>query len=211
MVIELMAVFYHYTSVLNYNSMMDGTGYGRRGLLPVRRYVPLGLTEKFNLPADAELGVIYGLTTPVPAAWNKKLPYTDCSPLEKMVQEISSVGESIVLLRAITTPQDDVRIANHACRLQEVSDGGLEVYQKKIWSDHWNSIVSASDYESGTAYMMPEVLCFSEIPPERLQLVRVYDTRLDAVNDFRRTAGRPPIQKPDYSALDIFGNLFSPD
>lgn len=210
MVIQAMAAFYHYTTMLNYNSMLDGSGYGRPGLLPVRRYMPLGLREKFNLPAHAECGVTYGLTAPVPVSWNRALPYVDCSPLEKMVLEIPSVGETTVLLRAITTPQDDVRIANHACRLQTLSDSGLESYQKKIWSDHWNSLVSASDYEHGTAYLMPEVLCFSDIPPERLQLVRVYETRIDAANDFRMASNRPLLQKPDFKSLDAFYDQFFP-
>jgi hypothetical protein len=70
-----MVVAYHYTNLEAIRSMKTGDIYGKRGLLPILRFVRLGRTK--GLPDTAHDGVIEGLLEPAPISWRRSVRFPD--------------------------------------------------------------------------------------------------------------------------------------
>lgn len=185
-----MAQFYHYTAYENFTSMMEGRNFGKRGLLPVRRFLPLPLADEFNLPEKASDGVITGLLEPMPKSWLMRGHTKDQGLLEKIITNMNTYSGAIALLRVTAEESSDIYVADHSPHLNSVA-GILEEYRKTMKQQYWNSLVPFSDYIKNPCYLLPEVLCFSPVPESRIRLARVFDNKTQLINEFRTASNRP--------------------
>lgn len=65
---------YHYTNPESYFSMKTGHHYGQKGLIPIKRFVKLGIGGP-RFPKKGYDGIIEGLLEPEPISWTNNLDY----------------------------------------------------------------------------------------------------------------------------------------
>lgn len=149
--------------------MLDGSGYGRKGLLPLHRFIHISESIDAKLPADSFNGAIEGLLDPEPTSWiDHKVPmwrdivndftsdalsYNTDNLLLK-VDLIECVDDAFVFDREILGIDDYLN--NRADRV-----GSLQKY--------WNSKQSVFDYDD--SFGLPLVAVFNDIDPSRLEII----------------------------------------
>lgn len=203
--------FYHYTSEENYRAMRTGDTYGQAGLIPIRRVLMLGLAKKFNLPAKAEDGAVYGLLQPAPRVWMDQEYFKGEALLETILGDIRGHGKTLLgkmlLLKCRVEPGDDIFVADHIDHMRPDYNGRTDLKNPvtaTVKRAYWNSMVPFFDYQD--QHTVPEVICFSTIPLSRLSVDRVYETRWHLLNDLRAQSGRPllpPPPKPNPKMLEM--------
>lgn len=196
-----MEYFYHYSTRNGFRAMVSGENYGKTGLIPLRRLLRLGLASEFNLPAKAEDGAVFGLLEPQPAAWMENEYHPGQGLLETILRDMESRGDEMLLLQCKVDPADDIHVADHIFHMRKDYNGNNDLDNPatgEVKRAYWKSLVPFKDYNGG--YELPEVICFSPIPLERISVVEKYDSVHDLVNALRVNAGKtalPPRTKPD--------------
>jgi len=184
--------FYHYSSLDKMRDVQSGWGYGQTGLIPMRRFIPLG-TESNGLPEKATEGAIFGLLNPFDPAWCTQSYHAGYPLLESIVRDILS--EKICLLEVNLKLSDDAYVADYGPHLRTDYDGLRNTDKnvlKDVKRDYWDSLVPFSEYPRlETPHQVPEVICFSAIPLERLRVIKVLDRHL-LKNIIRRRGGFEP-------------------
>lgn len=192
-----MDCFYHYSSLDRFYGVWDGSSYGRTGLLPLRRVLTLGSARRFGLPDKAEEGAIFGLLEPQPENWMRQEYYEGEGFLETIIEDILLRGPEMLLLRCEVSPEDDIHVAEHAFHMHPKYKGRGKIKSpvtKQVKRAYWDSMVPLADYDGG--YTLPEVICFSPIPLERIKIMRRYETGLDLLDELREKVGKPPLARP---------------
>lgn len=193
--------FYHYSTLNGFRSVVSGDHYGKTGLIPLKRVLRVGLSSKFNLPAKAEEGAVFGLLEPQPAAWMTKDYHPGQGLLETILRDMQLRGDEMLLLKCEVDPADDIHVADHIFHMRKDYNGIGDLDNPatgEVKRAYWKSLVSFAGYRGG--YELPEVICFSPIPLERISIVEKYDSMDDLVNELRLNAGKaplPPRAKPD--------------
>lgn len=197
--------FYHYTSEENFRAMRDGEIYGQTGLIPIRRVLRIGLSKKFNLPAKAEEGAVYGLLEPAPRVWMDQEYYPGEALLETVLDDIRGSGK-MLLLKCTVAPEDDIYVADHVFHMRTDYNGREDLKNpvtKQVKRAYWKSMVPFGKYKG--QHEVPEVICFDAIPIERIKIEKVYESRWHLLNELRAGADRPlipPKPKPDPKAIE---------
>lgn len=201
-----MQYFYHYTSEQRLRGIVDGGDYGRNGLIPLRRVVALGLSERFNLPEKAEQGAVYGLLEPAPSSWLTHEYHQGQGLLETVLHDaISGSNDKMYLLKCRVEEGDDIYVADHVFHMRPDYNGRNDLQNPataEVKNLYWNSMVKFHDYKG--QHDVPEVICFSQIPLERIKIDRVYESGWHLLNELRMSAGRtplPPRPVPNYASL----------
>lgn len=185
-----MTHFYHYTGALRAMRIFNETDYRTPGLVPIRRFLNMGLGHRFNLPARASEGVTSGFLEPMPREWHAH------GALEDVFRNISDPQDTLACLRVEITPNDDVCVADWGAHLHadyiknELVDP--MVFARVKW-DYFKSLVPLVDYQGN--YAMPEIICFSAIPLKRVQVVE-QTPRWKLINRVRAANGQPRILPP---------------
>ena len=196
-----MAHFYHYSTFNGFQAMCRGDHYGKTGLIPLRRVLRAGLSSRFNLPAKAEDGAVFGLLDPQPAAWMKHEYHPEQGLLETILRDMQFRGDEMLLLKCEVDPDDDIHVADHIFHMRKDYNGIDDLDNPamgEVKRAYWKSLVSFSGYNGG--YTLPEVICFSPIPMDRISVVEKYDSLHDLVNELRINADKtplPPRVRPD--------------
>jgi len=201
--------FYHYTSPQNFCSIETGTHFGQPGLRRVKRFLPIGAARRYGLPEKAEEGVIFGLLDPMDKTWCRRIQEPGKPLLETMLDHIETDFErELCSLKVSVSPGDDVYVANYIpspkdrrdqVRFASEEDAALAV------QIYWNSLVPLDAYlQDDMNYMVPEVVCFSSIPRERVR-INQFHCKHDLINQVRQSVGfspHPAGPEPDYTILD---------
>lgn len=195
--------FFHYSAVQGYINAMEGSVYGgKTGLIRLKRFVNLTLKSHCDLPDEACDGAVFGLLEPQPLGWIDKDYHEGQSMFETILSDMSMRDRRIVLLKITVAPEDRVMVAEQGVHLHPDYGGSstLDDVTKEVKQAYWRSLVPFAAYDQARhGYVMPEVVCFSDIPIARTEVVTVYDDVIDIMNEMRRKAGRPelpPYRKP---------------
>ncbi len=202
--------FYHYLSAHQYAYIMRGGGYGRTGLLPLRRLLNPGLAAQFNLPARLENNVIYGLAEPMPPAWMKDDYDAGIGTLEFIVRRHAMESEKMILLKCHTLRSDRAYVLDHSYHTDAAYRGrdADNPVTGRVKRDYWESRIPLRDYRG--EHPMGEVVCFDRIPCKRLEIARVHDTLWSLCNELRAIVGRdpmPPMRVLNLSKLKAHFNV----
>lgn len=185
--------------------MLSGEGYGRAGLIPTRGFVNLFLQYEAKLPNTASRAAIFGLLEPMPKAWCRSMFHDGEPLLETIVRRIEATANNpICLLQAFLQDDDEAYVMSYGSHLRpgyEGQDGANRRIVKQVKRDYWASRIPMQRYSSHTLqYTIPEVVCFSPIPMQRVKLVQCWDKR-DLINVIRTKAGLNPHPLPRPSVL----------
>ncbi len=206
--------FFHYTSEENFADVVSGSRCHKTGLIPRRRFLPLGLAGKFNLPPKAGDGAVFGLLDPQPVSWMKHEYHQGEGLLETVIKDMVR-NKKILLLRCEILPTDDVHVADHVFHMRPDYNGNRDVDNPatgEVKRAYWNSLIPAAHYSG--QHIVPEVISFSPIPLERISVERIYDTHRDLLNELRSLVGKtllpPPRQIDPEVQKRAFDRIFGP-
>lgn len=196
--------FYHYSPADKLQYVRDGGYYGgtdggSNGLLPLKRFVNLGVASGTGLPPKANDGAVFGLLKRVPKGWaTHEWGEQDLPIFETVLQDMRS--EKLALLKVTVDPAvDDIHIAEHGVHLAPDYKGAYfadDAGTVKAKHAYFNSLVGWDDYHArGMDYVLPEVVCFTRIPPERVEVLSIRP-RHSVINDFRKVGGYTPVSRP---------------
>lgn len=188
--------FYHYTSQENFADVVSGGKYRTTGLIPRRRFMPLGLAEKFNLPPKAGEGAVFGLLEPQPAIWMEQEYHEGEGLLETILKDMVR-GDEMLLLRCEVLPTDDVHVADHVFHMRPDYNGNRDLDNPatgEVKRAYWNSLIPLAQYNG--QHIVPEVISFSPIPLERISIERIHDSYRDLLNELRSLVGKPLLPPP---------------
>lgn len=170
--------FYHYTGRQQLRDIFaqdtNHTSYGENGLIPMKRFIPIGQASSKQLPEKAFSGSVFGLLSPLPLGW---LTHSWKSPkqcvFEDVIESIVRDGQ-LTLLKVHTLPDDDIHVADWGVHLHPEFNGTAAspieiVHQTK--KNYWDSLVPITNHAGYAHHVIPEVICFSRIPPERIEIV----------------------------------------
>lgn len=194
------AVFYHYTPFNKLQNVVFGGGYSDRdgvpikGLMPLKRFITLGVASGARLPEKAREGAVFGLLDPVDFGWAKHDWGGNGAPVFEGV--LNDFGDdTLALLEVSVEPsEDDIYIADYGVHLDDEykgSDFADDPGTVKAKRAYFNSLTHWDEYHSkGVEHVLPEVICFSRIPLSRIRIVRV-EEKFDVANKFRAAGGYP--------------------
>jgi hypothetical protein len=201
--------FYHYLALSDYHSM-GADGVIPPGLVPDRRLISLSYSKNGTLPEKAYEHVARGfLDKGLPLVWCQKSTDMQMPLLESEIRYIASYADNplICLLEVQCLPTDKVFVANyshHVTRAYRDIDRS-EKTAVAIKQAYWNSLIPLADYLKGSVdYFLPQVICFSFIPMERLSPVDV-QRKHHLINCIRTKGGFETIPlrpEPNYSLID---------
>lgn len=145
-------IAYHYTNSQKLHSMKTGSGYGQKGLLPIRRF----------FASNGEIASIEALLEPEPTSWtqNKKYPHLFAN-LMKCIR-----GE-VVLVSFEVFPEDDAYVlerAYHEDQMYKEIFEGRKPARYELESANWKcqtSMIPALEYDG--SYDLPQFAIFSPI------------------------------------------------
>ena len=185
----LKGVFYHYTGTGRWLEMRQGTRSGKKGLYPMRRFIKLG---PFQLPDKAFENAAFGLTEPLPQSWIDAEEY-EGEPLFKTVLK-DMEGKEIVLLKVTVLETDDVHLAdwshhlNPAYLMQRYENPSLAGTVKRAYYKSLRPFFKSKAAQK--KYKVPEVICFSPIPLERIEVIKTMTrAELEQEIDARNISG----------------------
>ena len=200
--------FYHYSAQSGLFDIVTGN----RGLVPRRRFIPLGPGSN-GLPDKAIEPALFGLLEPMDKKWCSAI-YIPGEPLIETV--LGGVSDDKLSLLEITLAvSDDVYVADHAPHLRKEYNGhkGENVkVTKRVKKNYWNSLVPLAKYlKQNLAYQVPEVICFSAIPLKRLRIIETFEKE-KLINNFRIEGGflpHPTRSEPDEAQREkLFNQTF---
>lgn len=166
--------FYHYTGYDSLRAIFQNVGIDSghgTGLVPIKRFIPLGQAK--NLPDKAHDGAVFGLLSPRPEKWLDKKNWwrEDRSVFEDILSYMGNFPR--ILLKVHTDKTDDIYVADWGVHLRKDFQG-TQVSDKEIIHDvkkaYWESLVPLEEYSDKPGYRIPEVVCFSTIPLERIEI-----------------------------------------
>lgn len=164
--------FYHYTGHEALKSIF-GRQNGRNGLQPDWRFISLG--HAHGLPDKAHEGAIWGMLSPRPKAFTETFWHDDTSFFGDCLRRARHHLSPTFMLRAQIAPEDDIYVADWSVHLRDDFYGtkaSAEQVVHDVKKAYWESLVPLSAYKPG-AYRLPEVVCFSPVPQERLSVETV--------------------------------------
>ncbi|MCI5061062.1 MAG: hypothetical protein MRY79_08335 [Alphaproteobacteria bacterium] len=186
--------FYHYSGLRKAEEVMGlrPSGYGRSGLIPIRRFINLQTDSVLDLPEKVTEGAIFGLLEPVPESWATHEYHKGRSIFETILGDICD--DSLVLFEVEVHHSDDIYVADHGFHLAEDYDGNQDLENPAtqcVKTDYWNSLCPMDQYvREERSYILPEVICFSNIPKERIKPISKAK-HYEVVNLFRQKGGYP--------------------
>lgn len=165
----------HYTGLREYESILTGKGYGKTGLHPIKRFIPL--CDGKGLPEKVYDCVIFGLLEPNPESWINNTEFNNI--WDYLLGDITSKSGKTVLLKAKLQPTDDAFVVDRGCIervLYVPSDSRYpdKNLMREAYKKYWNSRVPVFDYEGG--HSLPELVVFSPIELSRIQLQWIKDS-----------------------------------
>jgi hypothetical protein len=167
---------YHYTNPVDYRSMRGGRSYGKTGLLPIRRLVPLFEGPR-RLSDEAHDGTIQGLLEPEPTSWTKNPKFPKL--WQYLMGDICRESE-VMLLSFEILPTDAAFVLERAHMERELykpEGRSTKASKNRAFSRYWRSRVPVSQYDG--SYSVPQLTLWSTIAFERLRVEWVKPT--DAV------------------------------
>ena len=162
---------YHYTNNEAFKSMHDGSYYGKKDLIPVKRFITLGNGSR-TLPWKAHEGVIEGLLEPEPKSWTENPEFPNFWGY--LMHDICKRKE-VILLRFELQPKDLAFVVDRAYVERELyrQGKGRGKPTKRSMSlacrRYWESRVRADKYEGG--YSAPQLAIWTPIALDRLEVV----------------------------------------
>ncbi len=178
-----MSTWFHYIRESRLQSHIE---YG--ALRPANRFIFLNYACP-ELPDEAHNAAIWGLHCPEPKICKTNTP--DEYPHLDIIRKQAARGETLYLLEIESTPTDKLFV----CDIGVFKDTPNKKFPKNIgWNSkkglqlreeetqrlapfyvrHWKSLVPFDQYELGS-YKKPEVVCFNEIPLERIEAISETD------------------------------------
>ena len=165
--------FYHYTS---YQSLLDifnanGNYEQAPGLKAGKRFIKYGNSKE--LPDKAHSGVIWGMLETRPLSFTELFWHEDQSFFEDCLEKSKGHLQPTILLKANLLPQDDVCVADWGVHLREEFKGTSMDDRKivhEVKAAYWDSLVPLRDYGVDKQHKIPEVICFNDIPEDRLEI-----------------------------------------
>ncbi|MFA6280071.1 MAG: hypothetical protein WC612_04710 [Bdellovibrionales bacterium] len=183
--------FYHYTNAERLTQIFGNRDNAKAGLVPKKRVISLSLGYAMGLPEATE-GAVFGLLDPMDHSWCENTFHYDEPLLETVLRDI---GETISLLEITLSSSDDVRVADYSPNIRAEYRGKNETDEATLMKtkrDYWNSSVHLSSYiKQKLSHHIPEVLCFTEISPERIRLVTTKSCDV-LCNEIRADGGFAP-------------------
>jgi len=190
--------FYHYTSRSNWHLIQHGDSKDRTGLVPRRRFITLNAHTP-GVPEKATDSAVFGLLDPLDTAWCKAayMPYEPL--LQTVLGDINTRTDKgrneLYLLEVALTPNDDAYVADHGPHMRPDYDGNRGENRKvvhEVKTAYWNSLIPFADYvRRGGGHEVPEVVCFTPIPRERVKLKAIYNAQ-HLENEIRVRGGFAP-------------------
>lgn len=172
-------VMYHYTNPESYSSMKTGRTYGKKGLLPIRRFITLDRWKE-GLPEKAYDANIQGLLEPEPESWTNNPEFPE---VFRFLAHDFCMRDELMLLSFELLPTDDAYVVDRAHFERFLY---REVYQKagkplpddyteeKALRLYWESRVPVAEYKGG--YSLPQFSVWTPIDFDRLKVEWVKDT-----------------------------------
>ena len=202
--------FYHYTSA-EIPELWGSENNRNVGLIPKQRFIPLG-PHSSGLPKKANDAAIFGLLSPMDRGWCTQAYVPDIPLLEAVLRDIRPRGNGkICLLEVSLTPSDDAHLADYGVHLVPDYDGTYgdnRTVAKQVKANYWNSLVPFSEYKrSSGAHLIPEVVCFSPLPLDRLRVIKIQD-RKDVIDAVREHGGFVP--RPTWPKVKPLGDVAVP-
>ena len=161
--------FYHYTNgdalrkIFNQESEDNG-------LRPTRRFIFLHCGR--DLPEKAYDGAIWGMLEPRPEGYLKESWRDSVSIFEDCLEKAKSSIQPTYMLKVELAQEDDVYVADWYVHFREGYEGTRSENREAVYETkkaYWDSLVPLSEYKDGQ-YRLPEVICFSKIPVDRISI-----------------------------------------
>ncbi len=158
-------VAYHYTNDLHfYQGIMHGVDYGRKGLLPIGRFINFDVPR---LPAKAYEGVTVCLSEPRPKSWveNTEFPYAWAGLMFHIRK-----ARNVMLLSFDLLPTDKAYVVEKA-HIERIKSPGRNLTERVRIPAHkkyWESRVPVKRYKGN--YSLPELIIFNPVELERLRI-----------------------------------------
>jgi hypothetical protein len=169
-------IAYHYTNEENLRYIYDGTMYGRKGLISIKRFISLG--KGHNLPDEAFDGVVQALLEPEPKSWIKNPEFP---ALWGYLMHDICRRDKVILLSFEIMPQDKAYVVERAHVEQELyrefktGKAPTKKQKEKAYSEYWNSRVPVFQYRGN--YKLPQLAIWTTIICDRLKIEWVKQTK----------------------------------
>lgn len=167
--------FYHYTNERSLKSIFarHSDGVNDNGLQPDRRFIRIG--DARGLPDKAHDVAIWGMLSPRPEEYTDTYWHEYGSFFSDCLEHARQHLKPTFMLRAAVTPEDDIYVADWGVHLRDDYFGYRDTDEAVLHETktaYWNSLIPLQDYKEGT-HTLPEVICFSHVPVERLAVQAV--------------------------------------
>ncbi|MCF8496603.1 MAG: hypothetical protein K9G62_08060 [Alphaproteobacteria bacterium] len=154
-----------------------------------RRMIPLNFSDK-TIPQQAHEGAIFGLTEEDSESWWTEEYNKDVPVIETVLKDIRNKNGQVAVLKIKTPP--DTYVADWGVHLASDYNGQQGTDRDKliqVKAHYAESLTPIAQYKGG--HRLPEVVCFSDIPVENIELVGTYDVEA-YVNEKRQKFGKGP-------------------
>jgi hypothetical protein len=164
---------YHYTRIERFHSMAEGSDYGKKGLLPLKRFMNLHLAERGDPPQITE-GIVEALSEPLPRSWTHPTRHPDV--LLYLFSDILSY-RGTALLRFPIAPTEDAYVFDRGTVEDVLYSGTKEsrtpdpTRMRAALLEAYRTRVPAYEYAGG--FTLPQYAIWNAIPLERLEVVSV--------------------------------------
>lgn len=205
--------FYHYTTADRWIKIQSGESYDESGLVPVGRFLDMTLVSRFGLPKKASEAAIFGFLEPIPKEWLvPDRDYGNKPIFETVIGNLRGMSDELVLLKVDITDKDDVQIADWSPHIADDFMGHREVsaeIMQRVKTDYFSSLKPFSEHQThGTArHAIPEVVCFSAIPLNRIKPVR-FVSRWEIINEARKGSNLPLVTPRPKPRSDLLHQIF---
>lgn len=168
-----MSTFYHYTSKNAWDKIKQEGTMSRN-----RRMITLGESTE-QMPFIATDGAIFGLVTEQDPKWCKEEYNIDRSVLGIVLGDINTgQNQKLALLKINTAGLDNVFVADWGVHLADDYFGSNTRHTpqnviNRVKNEYANSLIPFDEYNDQMNYRLPEVVCFSDIPVQNIDLIWV--------------------------------------
>lgn len=173
--------FFHYTSFETYMGIKSAFEIAEDWcsispyLKPKKKMIPPRIAFNSNNDNLANESAVFGLLEREPQSW-WELEFSRGTPvIQDVLWDISTSHKyQIVLLEVSVEPEDEVYVADWGVHLDKDYKGTRGTPHKilsRVKSAYADSLIPLSEYSDDMNYTLPEVVCFSEIPFNRIKRV----------------------------------------
>lgn len=160
---------YHYTNPKAYKSMKDGSTYGKKGLLSIRRFVKFGQAR--NLPEEAYEGTVRGILKPEPKSWTENPKYPNL--WRYLIGDLLSKDESMLLSFDVLKSDkaymvERAHVENELYKESKGKGKSTRETLHEAYKKYWESRIPIFEYDED--FSVPEINIWNTISFDRLKV-----------------------------------------